>query len=124
MPEAGPEPKLELTKGLRRMIVYGGILAFGAIGLSVLVRLPVFNAWLAGFLAGQLEASLGEDVVLEDVEVSLVPFEFRAAGLTVSHEGRVALQADAVRVDFDFYGLGGINTLHRRSRASRPRRTR
>ena len=101
-----------VNKGLRRLVVYGSMLAFVVIGLTVLVRVPMFNVWLSGFVASQIQASLGEDVVIEDIEVSLVPFSVDAGPIVVLHEGLNALEVERVSIDFDWMGLGGINTLH------------
>ena len=101
-----------VNRGLRRFVVYGSMLAFLVIGLSVLVRVPMFNAWLSGFVASQLRASLGEDVLIEDIEVSLVPLAVDAGPIVVLHEGLSALEVERVSIDFDWMGLGGINTLH------------
>jgi hypothetical protein len=107
----GKEPKKK-RRGLRRLLVYGGMVLATCVGLSVLVRLPLFNAWLSNFLEGQLEASLGEQVELEGVEISLLPLALQARSLKVMHNGEPIIEVDGLRVDFDFYGLGGINTLH------------
>ena len=101
-----------ISRGLRRLVVYGGMLVFLVGGLAILVRVPLFNAWLSGFISSQLRASLGEDVVIEDIQVSLVPFEVDAGPIVVLHEGLPALEVDRVSIDFDWMGLGGINTLH------------
>ena len=111
MPDERQDEK-PTKKGLRRLIVYGGMLAFLCVGLTVLVRMPVFNNWLTGFVASQLKASLGEDVAIEDITISWIPLEVEAKRVMVFHEGVTAVEVERLTIDFDWMGLGGINTLH------------
>ena len=54
--DEGQAPKKQ-RRGLRRVIAYGGMALVVCVGLTVLVRLPLFNVWFEHFLERQLEAS-------------------------------------------------------------------
>lgn len=108
------EEKAPKSKGfeVKRLLPHCAIFATLCLVLSATVRLPVFKTWLTGFVEGQLEASLGEEVELGELEISLLPLHLQVASVRVGNPKRPTIQVEAVSVDFDFYGLGGINTLH------------
>jgi hypothetical protein len=97
---------------VKRLLPYCAMLASLCLVLSITVRLPGFKSWLGGFVEGQLEASLGEEVELGDLKISLLPLALHVDSVRIGNQKLPTIQVESVSVDFDFYGLGGINTLH------------
>ena len=96
----------------KRLLPYGVMLGGLCLGLSITVRLPVFKTWLGGFVEGQLEASLGERVELGELDLSLLPLRLKVDSVRVGNVESPTIQVEGASVNFDLFGLGGIDTLH------------
>jgi len=109
----GEMPKKKRNLRLvRRLKVYGFVTLLVMLFLTVLVRMPFFKYWLKGFVEDQLEATLGARVQIEVLDLTLLPLELELSGVKVWGETDAIIAIDHVAVDFDWGGLGGVNTLH------------
>jgi hypothetical protein len=108
------EESASKSKGFesKRLLPYGFMLVALCLALSITVRLPQFKSWLSEFIEGQLEASLGESVELGALEISILPLRLQVDSVRVGDIDAPTILVDSVSVNFDFFGLGGIDTLH------------